>query len=80
MDRREKEEKVEEVIEELGLSHIAKTMVPISVATYLMVNDYSFPVTGLGRYSVYSWCIWRTEETVQHRHGDGGIPRHLISR
>ena len=51
MDHREREEKVDEVIEELGLSHVANTLVLISVATYLIVNDYSFTVTDLDWYS-----------------------------
>ena len=31
MDHQEKKEKVDEVIKELGLSHVASTMVPVSL-------------------------------------------------
>ena len=47
MDRREREEKVDEVVEELGLSHVASTMVP----TYVFVLNAYVKKTPM--YSIY---------------------------
>ena len=41
MDRHEKEEKVDEVIEELGLSHVANSLVTTKYVYYLILSKLS---------------------------------------
>lgn len=59
MDRREKEEKVDEVIEELGISHVANTLVRMHLAVhvYSSVVFMKFYCTVATVFIVNNYCF-----------------------
>ena len=62
MTKDEKLEKVDEVIEELGISHVANTLVCVTVSCSHNKLIHWF----IDWYTIHSRCIWRTKKTYKH--------------